>query len=199
MVMEGLNLLAGSLAKTQAAKPAGVSAWAIVTGTVPLTVQLLDDPQGNTIYVAANAAGPVEVGWAVLVEIQNNRVTLRSSPRSMDPITNGLASLATRATRLERKAFDSTVTGTALVDIAGGKAAGLYVGAATLNYPLAGFDSKPTISGHFNGSASSIRNLGWATTTLTPTSAVLQFNNLGPSSTAFTGVPFCWSATGFVP
>lgn len=78
----GLSLLAGSVAKTQVAKPIGTSAWAVVTGLVPLTVRLLDDPRESTIYVAANAAGPVEVGWPVLVEIQKNRVTLRSSPNA---------------------------------------------------------------------------------------------------------------------
>lgn len=78
---DGLELLGKTVAAGQRqAKPRLMPRWAVVESLSPLRVVLADDPNATPLGVATNAAGSLQVGWMVLVQIAGGRLAVLSAP-----------------------------------------------------------------------------------------------------------------------
>lgn len=77
---DGLSAIARAVAATQRPSPAGLQ-WGTVTsaGAVP-TVVLDADDTATPRQVSANAAGPLRIGWRVLLDHQGTRLTVLAAP-----------------------------------------------------------------------------------------------------------------------
>ncbi len=131
--LEGLRRIAATVKRAPTRAETPRPAWATVStaGTVP-TVILDDDEAQVPRPVSANAAGALQAGWRVRVELQGRRITIVSAPQQV-------AALQTRIATLERKA-----SGAVTVSVnasAGGSATvafptGLFMSADTLDISL---------------------------------------------------------------
>ena len=109
-LIDGLNLLSKAAALTK--KPTRPSTWwAHVYSTSPLSITLDDDPNRTPLEVAVNALGPLQVGWAVLVQIAGGRITILESASLITAIQE-------RLTTLERSASGFTAFTLSAVDSA---------------------------------------------------------------------------------